>query len=669
MRTYLPIIKAFLFTLLRPMEPGFYLLPKSPSLDKALDKLRPFVESKDRNLPGEPLMVLHNVFKELWCHTWPADTAFTFSDPTLVFLGMYNIRPTGEFNTPTLATPIIARITRLMQLFLLHEIHILVENGNAPTHENGYELVGKWLVHKHNTTFANLTSIQAFATALARSNISKPKLFWEDKINHTSLFYNGQKATLSGLQTMIHSLQAQAVEIWEHKICMGVKHLRIDWNILPDNLSNTAPDFSVLDALSDPQRNSDAKENLLLHTILNTPSLAAKALRRDTHRWSMVWIEGWLRSLAEFEGILLVLNHLSSGGPGRGPEICGLLARNLTTRDRNLIGMLKVLLLIRMYDKTTNLQQKDKFIPTAMDSFTTDMVLQLHLIARPLACYLATLAFPQDLDAVRNYRTLVFTNYRKPFTSEKLTNLLGDYSVDHLGWKLSLSVYRHIFIAFNRKHNGQLYNLIESEDDMTTTAALMTGHTRHTDVSVYGLTQDSLLGVSEDAMELYVAASQAWQRTMHIVPAGEASSYWKLFGSQWNLPPPKPSPKDQQIIKLESRVSELATKLDAGLDQVNGTLAAMLKLLQGQVSTLQPANVEDNQRPDVNVVIKDMRCEEEEEEIFPLDFGDHFDEGDSNSTFLITMTQIVQMIFTPAHLLCLKCPIPRTTLPSRPFPH
>ena len=111
----------------------------------------------------------------------------------------------------------------------------------------------------------------------------------------------------------------------------------------------------------------------------------------------------------------------------------------------------------------------------------------------------------------------------KEFTSDKLTDLMKTWSEPILGWKMTISIWRHILTAFRRKLCRMDVELIE-QDAISTVHALQAGHSVRTD-KIYGLSQDAFAGVSEDMLDLFLYSSTDWQKATGTVPGGLALPY------------------------------------------------------------------------------------------------------------------------------------------------
>jgi hypothetical protein len=92
-----------------------------------------------------------------------------------------------------------------------------------------------------------------------------------------------------------------------------------------------------------------------------------------------------LKDLAEFEGLLMLQAEFTGGATVRGTELVSTLIRNTTLSLRNTMGITKYISLIRQYNKTSNIAQRDCLTPHALAGLVGNLLVQLHTLTRPFA--------------------------------------------------------------------------------------------------------------------------------------------------------------------------------------------------------------------------------------------------------------------------------------------
>ncbi|TEB27627.1 P-loop containing nucleoside triphosphate hydrolase protein, partial [Coprinellus micaceus] len=482
-----PIIHLIASLLRTP--PKDFSMPRSETLSKALEGLR-----KERCVEA-----LHMVFTELWLREWSSNRSHTFRDPTICFLGLFTLKPSGEFAPPKDVTRTISQLSRAIQLTVLAELHK-----------------------------RDLFSLQKYATTIVHSTISLPRVIFPNRRSgdYDTMRFDGFGVTIGNLQDIYTLLQNRAIELWEKKILLGQK-LHVIYDIIADKLSSTEAGYCFLDDPNNPFKDCTDK---LAHAIFTDPTLFKEFMMRGP---SGEWVinphraKQWLQSLGELELYLLLGTEMKSGAPIRMTELTSTLIRNKTTRVRNAMGVGRYLALIRQYSKNTNNQQMDKMIPHGLSGFEQDLIIQVHTFARPLAMFFAKHLWPNQPEIAMNYNELLFMNFKTEFDSSWVSKRMGQLTSIILGWAMTISPYRHINISFKSHKCKGLIDAFMEQEVMSGVHALQSGHSVQTERRIYGLDHDSLAGISEDHIILYLEASTEYQKAFGIPPGGLGMPYDK----------------------------------------------------------------------------------------------------------------------------------------------
>ncbi|KAH7868510.1 uncharacterized protein C8R40DRAFT_1061908, partial [Lentinula edodes] len=465
LQQYIALVQKLIISLLRKSQN--YQYPQSVALKTALEQL----------VMDPKLSALHHVLKALWLCRWydPVDKPNGFPDPTMCFMALIHIRPEGEFSDPKDVPQPIAKLS--------------------------------------------LRAITHYASAIAYSTISPPKIWWDDQECYTSLRYKGRSITETHIHTLFERLQDKIIRLWEDKILGGLSH-RVTYGSLADNLTNCEPGYSFLDDVEN--RFSDHFHDLL-RLFFADPQLRKQFFHvpGGSQKWefnSLRW-RVWLADLADLEKHLILAVDMMGGAPARGTEITSVLIRNTPFRVRNMRGLGKFVAMVREYSKTTNIMQADKVIPHAMDAFCADIFIQVHVLARPIAQYLASKLYPNDPGVAVLYGEMAFMDAGKEFSSESLSTTMANSSLPILGWGLKISAWRDVTVAFKRKRCNKTMALL-NDDETFELHMQQNGHSIDVNKQHYGTTPFSFLGYPEDVIFAYLMVSTEWQRLFHIVPGG-----------------------------------------------------------------------------------------------------------------------------------------------------
>ncbi|KAJ7204086.1 hypothetical protein GGX14DRAFT_369082, partial [Mycena pura] len=530
LQNYAREITSFLASLLRTS--GAFSYPTTASLTAALAKMR------DDGL--------HSVFRALWMTTWLRSAECHMPDPTMCFLMLRSIKQTGEFNGPSDTTQPIARLSWGIKLVCLTEVHDMVQRGESESQMEAINTVVKWCREKEYTSFAALQSLKHYANAISGRTWGMPKIWWTDREHWSELMFKGNIVCLDQLTTIFGKLEAKLTDMWENKVLMGLG-LHVEYGQLAEDLGNTELGYCFLD---DPRNPFGDQEHRLLRAIYNSPELRARFFTQDGLNGRAC--RQWLGLLAEFEEVLMLDEDMCGGAPPRGTELANALIRNTRTRTRNLVGLGKYVTLIRQYNKTTH-QKGDQIIPHALNAFAADLLIQLHVLARPLARLFAHHCMPDRPNAVFLYSNLLFVGQGKPFTTDDISNVMVRETIDILGWSMTISIWRHINIAFRRKHLSE----VDTEDSNANFNAQQAGHSKGLEDQFYGLSQHALAGIPEDLLFPFMHVSIDYQMLIKVVPGGLGLKYQDATADQFAVHQAKaPSSSSAEHIVLRRVVPQ-----------------------------------------------------------------------------------------------------------------
>ncbi|KAJ7922259.1 hypothetical protein B0H13DRAFT_2411755 [Mycena leptocephala] len=568
---YILIIVRLIASLLR--EPEHYHLPVSQQLKGAVEAV--LASFEDPTNTEEHCSQLHLLLLALWRTQWEATENHLIHDPTMCFLALFSLEKTGEFAGPKKTTNPIAKLCWGIKLCMLKEIHELVKSGQCKDQLEAFKMIAPFVIEHELTTFHHLRSLTHYATTLAYATMEAPNIIWTDRETWREMLYLGEKISLEQLQKVLGKLEEEIAELWEDRIMLNTR-LHVKYGDLSDNLANTNPGYSFI---TNPLNPFAAHRNSFVEAMQKKPDLAGyfvyEASGVEELQLNMDYSRKWLCDLAELEGLVMLYTELTPGALIRWTELASLQMQNTQYRLRNALGVGKFVALVRQYDKTSNTAQRDRFIPHAASGFVADLLIQLHTFARPFAQ-----VFPGEPDIVGMYGDLLFMNFGKQFTTEKLSALMAQWTSPVLGWSMTVQPLRQINTAFRRKHCRSAVD--EEEDDDDTLAAVLqiyqAGHGKAVDVMHYGRTHNPLLGITDEVMFAFLQGSVSWQQVLEVVPGGLALPYYyatmKYFARV--MRDSKQKPKLKKISEVDPSVMQLLADLVKSQEAMAKSQEAML---------------------------------------------------------------------------------------------
>ncbi|TRM57366.1 hypothetical protein BD626DRAFT_574678 [Schizophyllum amplum] len=452
---------------------------------------------------------------------------------------MISVKADGGYMDAPALTGILARLSRAIQLTVVHELHDCTQNSTSGDQMAALEPLLMFVQEDHLTTFATLRSFQHYASQISYSTLSLPRIWWLDLVNHRSLLYLGRRVSIDDFHTIIVDVQKKAVEAFEW--LTGGADTTIDYSLFPDNLRNTTNGYSVIDSSSPivQKARHDFTAALLANQEL-------KLVDPTTGELSMHHARRWMLVLSQLEGYLMVLTQLTSGGPARGTELTSMIYRNTPERQRNFYFFGPRVGFVREYNKTSNILQHDQVIPNAYDAFTGDMITRTYCFLRPNSCFFAVKLWPERSPQIaHDYNTLMFMDCGKQFTSGRLSQLLGAESVRVIGWEMTIIPVRHIFAATNRYLAPSPEceeNAGRESDDLN---SAQSGHTPVVHNRIYGVSYTALNGADERVCLRFFKNSDRMANVYGAYAGGEGKPYTEVMAATYDSAP-VPSPKVHQ---------------------------------------------------------------------------------------------------------------------------
>jgi bloom syndrome protein len=356
-----------------------FVLPTSVDVRKALAMLeqKPDVQG------------IHALFLALFTKPWysQGETGSSFADPTICFLALSTLQEDGTFAEAKDVTGTIAKLTRAIKLTVLTEIHNQVHSKQQPNNVHAFRLMEPFIVESEASTFQSLRFYQHFATSVAYDTPSLPRIIWKNRAEgvYDEMIYEATTISIDQIKTIFRNIEAIIMQTWKEEVCFGVE-FDVPTGSHRDNLRLTRRGYSFI---NEPGNGYTKYGHALGARFFKDPRIKGKFIQQipetDDFAFNVTGCHQWLKALAKVEAHLAVLIDMTSGAPMRMTELTSTLACNIETRTRNLYALDKKIIIVRQYTKNSNNQQADKVIPHSLSSFCADMLLRIHVLARPLA--------------------------------------------------------------------------------------------------------------------------------------------------------------------------------------------------------------------------------------------------------------------------------------------
>ncbi|KAF5347918.1 hypothetical protein D9756_010116 [Leucocoprinus leucothites] len=549
LKDYTRVLTCFVAFLVR--DKGRYDLPLPNDINTLVQNIRngnpTDVEppsTPDSNFDPHTMNIFELLFA-VWTRAWVPHQDNNIGDPTMCFVALSSIRPSGEWAHPEFVTPIIAKLFFCIRCVFLFHINV-GSGGNADVMRGRYRDIETWLYEGEESTYNDLASLQHYASAMVYSSVKPPSFIWLND-EKTQFIWRGNKVKVSGITDMAMEIKRRMYKQWKEKVLCGLD-IEIRYDHIADDLESTDTHYGFVD---DARNKNICEPNLLMKRILGDPELSSEFVAGWRDNGDPIWRTGrlvqWLFDYSEFLLLFMASIEVTAGSPSRGTELTCLLYRNTPTRTRGIYAVGGCLAIVCQYSKTTSNTGRDRWLPHAVDGFDHDFGANIMFLAQPFAVLSMSTAKPNRPDLVDLWYTQLFVNFDRKFVTDDLSSILKRVSLSTMGVALGVRDYRQVSIAVRRAHCPTMEQLIGVED--SDAAALQAGHTRATEDRHYGITTSFLATLPEDLIEPFLKVSIKWQ-TMLKVPVAGRPIPWSRFPdpSQWqprtpqdNTSPPLPS--------------------------------------------------------------------------------------------------------------------------------
>jgi hypothetical protein len=201
--------------------------------------------------------------------------------------------------------------------------------------------------------------------------------------------------------------------------------------------------------LNNSKNGLEDKREVMLDRAKNHKN--GRKLRSRTGDWQLRHIRRWLRSVDEFQELLLLCVHITAGQPARGTEITSVRFKNGFMQDRNVYIIHGQVAVITRYHKSQSQQDKPKIIPRFL-SYRVARLLVLYLAyAQPLQEYLSVMSKGSG------WTEYIWDDQNGTWETDRLTRIIARETQKRLKVRLTTHDYRHLTIAIGRVVVGEQF--------------------------------------------------------------------------------------------------------------------------------------------------------------------------------------------------------------------
>ena len=130
----------------------------------------------------------------------------------------------------------------------------------------------------------------------------------------------------------------------------------------------------------------------------------------------------------------------------------------------------------------------------------------------------------------------LFADDKGPWSTDRLTKILTNESSKRMGFRMTVSEYRHIAIAIDREFiRGASAEADEDDEEDDDIHDLMAAHNSKTAIARYARREELLKGLTPDSINAFRPVSDKWQMFYKLISRRQFPATPKAMRSEWNL--------------------------------------------------------------------------------------------------------------------------------------
>ncbi|EIM84638.1 uncharacterized protein STEHIDRAFT_159301 [Stereum hirsutum FP-91666 SS1] len=514
---------------------------------------------------------IHALLLALWTHPWPSSAGAVIYDPTIHFMVVYHLNADGSWKDLSGISAFIAHLTYLVRITIASKI--VTEMDDVPddtltVHEAAIRRTNsQWECYLRNAsylsegepfTLATARAITHLASTVIKNTAKLPNIIWPSLTDRLSLKIEGQHLSLVEIRRALKELTENAVKVLHDRLLFGLVKLRVEYDSIADNLSNTTNGYWFGDHPANPPEFRDPKR--LLRAVLKHPQLKNRFIFSCNPDGVAIWDQNSCRAYIRHYVLLnqlcvIYITFAASGSP-RIPELAHCLYRNTSgAHSRCIVAYNSVLLLVTSYVKQSANTGRDKLVGRPFSSVWADIMVQNLIVIRPFVELLISVVYPGDDELRHRYHNYIFINHLSAFTADDVTALLRQHLWKHSQANCGVAQTRQVNSAF-RRHWCKNYEPDESADEEGDHIDLMAhtmGHSRWADRNRYAISASGMLYMPEEEVPKMIEHGIAWHKTLGLPPAGQ----WVRSNEYRTMPDLNPAmqpPSRQPELNLDLRL-------------------------------------------------------------------------------------------------------------------
>lgn len=425
-------------------------------------RARPIDGQSDRPNPAQqPLTAIDRQILawcvELFNHPLSGSAEQEFESAIVSGLAVMGIRADGGWENALGFTPKLSAVIKLARMIVAQHAWEQAQQSENP---KGFlramqEMIQRFMTTAHPTPMKWMFDTRTYGLKIRYTTTAEGVIQW----NRDEITYQHVRFTCDQFRSMVHGVVNRA---WKH--LMGEVLLfpptQVDRPPLPPIPWDTIEDHPSDDQIGwwwaqDPPNSWGIREEWwLFERIWQEPPLRAEFIHVPTRRerpWREKRVRQWMRAVGRMKEYLLILKHLTGGGPARGPEVLSIRYQNTRhggvrseTIDRGLVSF------VTAYHKGYSINGRTKIIHRFVPREVGELFIYFQRLAMPFQRQVETSVYgrPEMSGFIWPTQEVDGTGW----TSERMKRVMQRESKIGMGVQLNISAYRQMAIAMARKY-------------------------------------------------------------------------------------------------------------------------------------------------------------------------------------------------------------------------
>jgi hypothetical protein len=172
----------------------------------------------------------------------------------------------------------------------------------------------------------------------------------------------------------------------------------------------------------------------------------------DNNTWNHTFCNIWIQKSDKLGACLLFLVHLTYGQPARATELARMQQTNSGQIQRSIFVLDQKVCLVQGYHKAQSLTGQERYIPRFLGTQLSKLLVIYLAFIKRWQQTLINLISPEERKVSLNQRIYLWTDRDGVLTAKKIRETILYHFIKYVKINLSVSMYRHVAIAFMEKH-------------------------------------------------------------------------------------------------------------------------------------------------------------------------------------------------------------------------